>query len=410
MWEWIIRFFCGAVRVTIPFCLRTTVMDWLFCAEIKPYNECVTEQSVSFLLLRRDYERLLYTAEKNGWQLSCGSLSGLPAILHFCKKRPGIVSGFIILLLWCFLSQNWIWKIEITGNTDTSDAEIISLLDALGCGVGDWIPGIDYDWVHANFRARSDSIAWLSVYQNGTIAEVQVREAKIPPDREDKSGIYANVVAAEGGEIVLAEVFHGEAAVKKGDVVLPGEILISGVCQMRHENQYRLTYAAGRVLAKVACPISVEITREREVKRYTGREKTDISVKFFKNEINLLKTTGIPYTTCDTICTMEEVCLWNRYSIPVWIQKTVYREYVMEMEYVDTRTAAEEAMAELRRRIEAATTDAEILSQAVTITEAEDTYRLDCLLYCEKDIAKTTEFYSTPVVGSDDKKDSIHKK
>ena len=89
---------------------------------------------------------------------------------------------------------------------------------------------------------------------------------------------------------------------------------------------------------------------------------------------------------------MEEVCLWNRYAIPVWITRTMYREYETVTETVDIQKAADEAMAELRRQIEMATADGELVSQTVTITATEDTYRLDCLLYCEKDIAKTAEF------------------
>lgn len=398
MWEWIILFFAGAVRVRIPVCLRTTVMDWLFCAEIRPYRERPWRRSLSFVLRRCDFARFVSAAEACGWDYGNDRLTGLPAILGFLRKRPGIAAGFAVLFFWCLLSQNFIWRVEIEGNKTTSDAEITALLSELGCGVGDWIPGIDYDWVHANFRARSESIAWLSVYQNGTVAEVQVRESKRPPQKHDggRSGVYANVVAAAGGEIVLAEVFDGEAAVQIGDVVLPGEVLISGVCQMRHENQYRLTYARGRVLARVACPLSVEIAREREVKRYTGRTRTDISLKIFKKEINLFKTTGNPYTSCDTISTMEEVCLWNRYAIPVWITRTMYREYETVTETVDIQKAADEAMAELRRQIEMATADGELVSQTVTITAMEDTYRLDCLLYCEKDIAKTAEFRDVP--------------
>ena len=396
MWEWIIRMWCGSVRVTVPIALRTAIFDWLFRAEITPYRECVTETEVSFLLLSRDIPRFRCAAAENDWECNYGAVRGLPAVLSFLGKRPGIAAGLAVLFVWCLVSQHFIWRVEISGNTHVSDAEIEALLSELGCGVGDWIPGINYDWVHANYRARSDNIAWLSVYQNGTVAEVQVRESKKPPVTQDKSGVYANVVAAQGGEVVLVEVFHGEAAVHGGDVVLPGELLISGVCQMRHENQYRLTYAAGRVIAKVACPISVEISKEREVKRYTGREKTKFSVKIFKKEINLFKNTGNPYATCDTISTMEEVCLWNRYTIPVWIGKTIYREYEIVTEKIDTATAAEEAMAELRRQIEAATADGVLVSKNVTITMSEDNCRIDCLLYCEKDIARTEEFHSMP--------------
>ena len=396
MWEWIVRLFCGSVRVTVPLSLRTAVFDWLFCAEITPYREHAKKERISFVLLPRDCMRFRHAAEEYGWECTFDEIQGLPAVLAFLHKRPGIAAGFTVLLLWCLISQHFIWRVEITGNRNVSDAEITELLSALGCGVGDWIPAIDYDWVHANYRARSDNIAWLSVYQNGTVAEVQVRESKKPPVLEDKTGVYANVVAAEGGEIVIAEVYHGEAAVRIGDIVMPGEMLISGVCQMRHENQYRLTYAAGRVIAKVACPISVEIHRQREVKRYTGREKTDFSLKIFKKEINLFKTTGNPYATCDTISTMEEVCLWDRYAIPVWIGKTVYREYETVTEQIGAETATEEAMAELRRQIALATAEGELVSQSVAITVSKENCRIDCLLYCEKNIARTEEFRDIP--------------
>ena len=164
MWEWIILFFAGAVRVRIPACLRTTVMDWLFCADIRPYRERPWRRSLSFVLRRCDFVRFVSAAEACGWDYGNDRLTGLPAILGFLRKRPGIAAGFAVLFFWCLLSQNFIWRVEIEGNKTTSDAEITALLSELGCGVGDWIPGIDYDWVHANFRARSESIAWLSVY------------------------------------------------------------------------------------------------------------------------------------------------------------------------------------------------------------------------------------------------------
>ena len=57
-------------------------------------------------------------------------------------------------------------------------------------------------------------------------------------------------------------------------------------------------------------------------------------------------------------------------------------------------------MAELRRQIGIATADGELVSQTVTIKASEDTYRLDCLLYCEKDIAKTAEFRDVPPIDT----------
>lgn len=392
MFEWLWHILTGYYWITLDFSCRGKCMDLLFREQIPFYKENVTGERVRIAVPYREYLHFCHAADKSDIPFTCEELCGLPKLFLFLKGRPGIPIGFLILFTWCLYSQNLIWRIEITGNTDTPDTEIVELLTDLGCGVGDWHPGIDFDTLHARFRAESESIAWLSVYMNGTTAEVQVRESRKPEIIKTEENIYANVVASEAGEIVIAEIKEGEGTVKPGDVVMPGEILISGVMQMRKENQYRLEYAAGRVLAKVACPISVEISMEQEEKVYTGREKTENTIKIFKKNINLFRNAGIPYTTYDTICRMEEICLFDRWNIPVTISSATYREYVMEPKTISADEAADLAMKAMREKIGEVIGEGELLSQSFSISCTEETYRMDCLLYCLKDIGKTVEF------------------
>jgi len=118
--------------------------------------------------------------------------------------------------------------------------------------------------------------------------------------------------------------------------------------------------------------------------------------------INIFGNAGIPYTTYDTICTLEEVCLFDRWSIPVTVCKTVYREYTVETIKITAEAAAENAMKTLREKRSDAIGNGELLSQSITTTLTESVYRIDCLLYCLKDIGTTVEFHAETLSGQKD--------
>jgi similar to stage IV sporulation protein len=320
-----------------------------------------------------------------------GEQHGLLAVGKWLLRRPAIPIGAVMFIAWMLYSSRLIWDVRVIGNTKTSDAEIIALLDELGCGIGDYYPSIEFSKVHANYAAAQNDIAWLSVYMNGTVAEVQVRElyADTRPKREN--GVYANVVATCDGVVESVNVFEGQAAVKAGDIVRAGQVLISGVVENK-DGSVRYEYAAGEVYCTVAEPISVEIELEREKKVYTGRNISKKSVKIFKKTINLSRKGGIEGATYDTIDTMEQLCPFGLSTLPVWIRKTEHREYTLEREIVSPEEAAELAMMELSALVKEKAEAGTLLSKSVSISSDDGGYRLDCLLYLSRDIGKTLEF------------------
>ena len=64
----------------------------------------------------------------------------------------------------------------------------------------------------------------------------------------------------------------------------------------------------------------------------------------------------------------------------------------METKTISPKEAADLAMKTLREKMNEAIGEGELLSQSISITQTEDAYRIDCLLYCLKDIGKTVEF------------------
>ena len=312
-------------------------------------------------------------------------------VLAFLKLRPGIPVGLILMLVWLWYSSRLIWDVRIMGNSKTPAGEIIVQLEELGCGVGDYYPDINFNDVHARFLAQQNDIAWLSVYMNGTAAEVQVRE--LWPDERNlpESGTYANVVAEQAGVVEEIHIVNGSAAVKAGDTVVPGQVLISGVTELK-DGSLLYEYAEGEVICRTFSVIRAEAETEREVKQYTGREKTDISLKIFKKTLNLFTKGGIEAATCDTINMMEQVCPFGMNPLPVWIYRTVYREYELVTETIPADDAAAEAMLELSGKIKDETEGAELVTREVTTAFEDGVYRISCLLYLRRDNGRTEEF------------------
>ncbi|MGN1345142.1 MAG: sporulation protein YqfD, partial [Eubacteriales bacterium] len=202
---------------------------------------------------------------------------------------------------------------------------------------------------------------------------------------------YANVIAGEDGIVEEVNVFEGQACVRAGELVRKGQVLISGVIEQK-DGSVRYEYASGEVICRTACPISVEIQTKREEKAYTGRETTQKSIKFFKKTVNLFVNCGTLYTNYDKIDTIEQLCPLGLCALPVWIEKTTYREYDTVSCDIPVRDAAEEAMTALTEQIRAATADAELLSKNIDAGFTEGVYRIDGLLYLRRDIGRSEEF------------------
>ncbi len=396
---------CGYYILSVPVGERSRVYDLLFQEGMDFFGERTDKKGTLLLCLprkhRQRFECCMACCGADGASFS--DLRGLPVAVRFLLRRLGILLGFFVFLVWSFVSGRIVWDIRIEGNTVTPDAEIIELLNELGCGYGAWIPSIDYDDVQAKFLASSDTIAWLSVFMNGTVAEVQVRELVKPSRTEREEGTYANVVAAEDGEIEIVRVFEGEAAAKPGDVVRAGDVVISGILLKKDmnlpEGGIRTEYAAGEVIAKTVRRIDVQIAGEREEKTYTGAEfavKTlnifGKDVKLFENIKKLFQNTGIEYVKYDKISKIKRVSLFGLCELPLWMKEEVYREYVYERKELPAEQVTAEAFEELRWQMDRALENGELLSRTVESSFEDGVYTITCILYIRRDIAETVEF------------------
>ncbi len=397
MMEWIYRILKGWTEITVSLECRSAAVSLLWELGIPFWKEKRRDENVSLRLFRRDCAVFAIYAEEVCLPYQMTAQGGLPVFLSICHRRPGLALGGAACLLWCLWSQGMVWEIAVQGLETLTAAQVEEILSEYGCGIGDRYGELDFDKLHASVRADHPEIAWLSVYMNGTTAEVQLREKKVGTYLHHAPDTAANITATEAGEILSVRVFEGQAAVAPGQVVLPGELLISGVVPMKTEEEVRMEYAAGEVRARVMQPIIIDVPPEKEKNVYTGRVRTEKSVKIFKKIIKLFRNTGIPYATCDTIDKMEEVCLFGLYKLPVTIYSTDHRETAIITESLSPEEAIAEGARRLREETDRVLGTGEMLSRTVTAGFDENgVYRIHCLLYLEKDIGQTVEFTVRP--------------
>lgn len=316
---------------------------------------------------------------------------GIPRIAGFLRRRPGILLGIVFTVALVFVSSRCVWSIDISGIDKLPKERILNDLEELGFTYGTYIPSVDFDNLHAKLSAMENDIAWIAVNMKGNHAFVEVREAKHKNTSEHGDGKYANVIASEDAQIVLASASSGRLEVGVGDVVRRGELLIGGVIPLGEENA-RYVYADGEILGRVERNVTIEIPFEDVEKAYSGRKCEHISLKIFKKTINLFGKGGIEYSTYDKIIRKEQVSLFGEIPLPLWINRETYREYGYVKASREYEDAFAKAVIELRDRCDELLENCELISRRIDYEITDTAYILHCEMVCLADIGEVSEF------------------
>ena len=211
-----------------------------------------------------------------------GEPRGLPGLLLRYRRRFGILAGALAFCAIVFWSGRVIWRVEVDGNRVLSDRQVIEHLRLCGLEVGSSIGSLDTAAVENRALIASDDISWITVNLVGTVAHVEIRE--VSAELREESYGAANLVADRAGRIEWLEDVRGNVAVKVGDYVGEGDLLVGGLYDLP-QGGYRYTCAKGKVYARTKREFSAEVPLTYEKKAYTGRVKTEKYLIFFKKEV-----------------------------------------------------------------------------------------------------------------------------
>lgn len=317
---------------------------------------------------------------------------GVPVLAKRLSFRPGLLCGVLFAILLMIGARLFVWDVTVEGNEHIATDELLGELSAAGLKRGTFLPRLDEDAVALSLRQGDGRVAFAAVNLRGTVAQVQIREAvthKAPVTAP------ANLVAKCDGVVVLPLVFEGEALVSEGDVVRAGQILAGGIIDSE-KHGYRVTRAAGQVLARTVHTYTVRVPLSYEEKAYTGKTCYDVDLLFFGFQGKLFKNSGNLTMECDIIQNIKWWTLSNGRTLPIGLAVTEYEAYET---CTLTRTAAQAralATEELEAQLAADSAGRTVLQRTVETAADAEGITLICTLVCEEDIALVSEFDVTP--------------
>lgn len=370
---------------------RTALLDLCFAEGINySHFVCQEDGGILFFVSLFTCRRLQRRCRELGIALKTEEGQGLPMLLYRLRHRLGLWLGVLCACLLVFWSGRFVWHIEVTGNSEMTEREVVEELRACGFGVGSYIPTLHTASLENRLLLASERISWASVFLDGTVARVEIIERVAPPEEASVTR-PANLIAAADGQIESLELLRGNCVVSVGQAVRAGELLVSGIYDSAVMG-FRYTRAAGRVWARTEREITVEIPLLDTEKQYFAPKTDEITLNFFNFSMKIFKSTGnIPHS-CDIIEEERSCKLPSRYPLPVSLTVTSalpYEEVSCERGYEE---ALELAYLRLEEELSCLADDTLILEKNIQTTQTDTSLILCCRLCCIENVAVVSEF------------------
>ena len=366
------------------------------------------EHTLHFTIFRRDRARTQELAQRVDCTLEEAGRLGLPYFLGRFRTRYTFLAGLAAALLSVTLLSSLVLTIQVTGNEKVPTAVILSELDRLGLRPGVFGPGLDRGSIAQSAILGLEDIAWMTVNLHGTRAEVIVREAVAAPELAPEKG-FCDILCEADGMVEKVEALEGEALVQPGDMVLQGEVLISGVVSMEPPQysglpvRYYQTRARGRVYARTWRTLTAQIPLQAAVKSYTGEEKTLWSLTVFRHRVNFYKNSSISWATYDKIKKEHPLQLPQAGLLPVRLTAETVRAYEISAVGVDRDAAQALLEDQLLKQLEQKIgEDGEVLSTQFSVRENGQMLEVSLRAECREEIGREQETGPDPRVQQEE--------
>ncbi len=275
-------------------------------------------------LSRRDWKALRQAGRNLDCAFSVMGVEGAPYFLLRFRHRQVLAVGLAACALGLFLGSFFIWEFQVEGNETVPTERILRALEKNGVGLGTFGLSLNGEDIRNHVLLDVPELSWIAVNVSGCRASVQVRERTPPPvmiDRREPS----NLVARRAGLVLKVQTIGGVSCVIPGSAVTEGQILISGV-EDTDTVGARVLAGMGKVEARTWYHLTAVMPLTAMEKRYTGREKTGISLVCGTRRIKFFSNSSIEGTEYDKI-TSRHPCTLLGIPLPVTLVMEKWRFY-----------------------------------------------------------------------------------
>lgn len=320
------------------------------------------------------------------------------------KRRWWFLLGMTVFAGMIYILSLFVWQIDIDGNRKYMDALILQALAQMDVKTGCRKSEIDLPEIEEELRIMYNEITWVSASITGTKLQIELREGDLKisgssgggqtgnvkrvenrennpktQNGESETDLPANLVADEDAIITNLVVRRGTVAVRYGDEVKKGDVLIEGKVYIYNEDETlkKVDYltAEGDVFGKYQELYEKHYQRKHEVRSYTGKNYRELGVEIVGKSFclpvweNILKKQLEENTLSEVWSWKKQFRLTPTFYLPFALEYTEYVPYenVVE-EYTDEviKKMAEEELQKYLNELEKK--GVQIISNSVTIS------------------------------------------
>ena len=320
------------------------------------------------------------------------------------KRRWWFLLGMTVFAGMIYILSLFVWQIDIDGNRKYTDALILQALAQMDVKTGCRKSEIDLPEIEEELRIMYNEITWVSASITGTKLQIELREGDLKisgssgggqtgnvkrvenrennpktQNGESEIDLPANLVADEDAIITNLVVRRGTVAVRYGDEVKKGDVLIEGKVYIYNEDETlkKVDYltAEGDVFGKYQELYEKHYQRKHEVRSYTGKNYRELGVAIVGKSFclpvweNILKKQLEENTLSEVWSWKKQFRLTPTFYLPFALEYTEYVPYenVVE-EYTDEviKKMAEEELQKYLNELEKK--GVQIISNSVTIS------------------------------------------
>ena len=320
------------------------------------------------------------------------------------KRRWWFLLGMTVFAGMIYILSLFVWQIDIDGNRKYTDALILQALAQMDVKTGCRKSEIDLPEIEEELRIMYNEITWVSASIAGTKLQIELREGDLKisgssgggqtgnvkrvenrennpktQNGESETDLPANLVSDEDAIITNLVVRRGTVAVRYGDEVKKGDVLIEGKVYIYNEDETlkKVDYltAEGDVFGKYQELYEKHYQRKHEVRSYTGKNYRELGVAIVGKSFclpvweNILKKQLEGNTLSEVWSWKKQFRLTPTFYLPFALEYTEYVPYenVVE-EYTDEviKKMAEEELQKYLNELEKK--GVQIISNSVTIS------------------------------------------
>ena len=297
----------------------------------------------------RDFKELIKIAKETNCKVKILNKKGIPFLIHRYKKRKIFAIIFVLILVLLLGLSNFIWNVDVEGNSKIGKEEIVKLVEEEGITIGTLKSNINTQNIVNNVRLKRDDIAWIGISIEGTNAKIKIVETETKPEVVNEED-YCNIVAEKDAQIVKVSAHNGIPVVKEGDIVTKGQILIAGWIEGKYTGT-RYVHANGKVQAKIWYTQKEKIDLKQLVDKETGNTENKYGIKINNFQINLYKTLS-KFEKYDTIEASNKIKIFSNFYLPIELIKKTNKEKTQEEVIYTEEEAKNLGIAEASKKIE----------------------------------------------------------